>query len=251
MQAGEHQYHIGLGPGQVGRYVLLPGDPGRVKRIAAYLDNAEKVGDNREYVTYTGSLDGVPVSVTSTGIGGPSAAIAIEELHHIGADTMIRVGTSGSLNPDVKIGHLVIASGTVRDEGTSTQYVPLAYPAVADFEVVHALRNAARAASHPHHVGVVHCKDAFFAEVPEGMPDPQYWERRWKMWERSQVLCTEMESATLFVVGRIRKIRTGTIVAVIGETHDGKVIIRKEGVNEAIHTAIEAIRLLIQQDQQT
>ncbi|MEJ2744874.1 MAG: nucleoside phosphorylase, partial [bacterium] len=129
----EKQYHVKLAKGDVGRYVLLPGDPGRVPVIAGFLDKAEKVAQNREYTTYTGEVDGVKVSVTSTGIGCPSAAIAVEELARVGADTFIRVGTAGGLQTDVGIGDLVISTATVREDGTSLQYVPLNYPAVADF----------------------------------------------------------------------------------------------------------------------
>ncbi|MBU50554.1 MAG: uridine phosphorylase [Deltaproteobacteria bacterium] len=247
----EVQYHVKLRPGDIGRYVFLPGDPGRVERIAAHLDDAKKVAQNREYTTYTGSLEGVPVSVVSTGIGGPSTAICIEEILKVGADTLIRIGTSGSLQPSIKTGDLVIASAAVRDEGTSQQYVPLEYPAVADIDVICALRDAARKLGHTHYTGVIHCKDAFFAEEPHMMPDNEHWERRWKMWQKSNVLCTEMESATLFIVSQLRKLRAGEIVAVIGETHDGQVVIEKKGVDEAIETAIEAMRSIIKQDQES
>ena len=137
------QHHIHLQPEDVGRYVLLPGDPGRCEIIAKHFDNPIHVATNREYVTYTGMLDGVKVSVTSTGIGCPSAAIAVEELARIGADTFIRVGTSGAIAPGIKTGDLAIVSGAIRDEGTSSHYLPIEFPAVADFQVVAALRRAA------------------------------------------------------------------------------------------------------------
>ena len=155
------QYHINLKPGDVGRYVFLPGDPGRVPLIAAHLDDAEEITFNREYRTFTGTLDGEKVSVTSTGIGCPSAAIAMEELIKVGADTFIRVGTAGSLQPDVKLGDLCISTGSIREEGTSRQYVPLSYPAVADLDVTLALREAAKKLNFPHHCGITHCKDSF------------------------------------------------------------------------------------------
>ncbi|HAS20669.1 MAG TPA: uridine phosphorylase, partial [Lachnospiraceae bacterium] len=165
------QYHTGVGPGDVGRYVILPGDPGRCAKIAAYFDNAEKIAVNREYVTYTGTLDGVKVSVMSTGIGGPSASIAVEELYKSGADTFIRVGTCGGMQEDVCGGDLVIASGAVRMEGTSREFAPIEYPAVPDFDVTCALAQAAREGGHRHHVGVVQCKDSFFGQhEPELMP---------------------------------------------------------------------------------
>ncbi len=243
------QYHIGLKEGDVGRYVLLPGDPKRAQKIAEHFDNPQKIAENREFVTYTGTLEGVKVSVTSTGIGGPSSAICIEELHHIGVDTMIRVGTSGSLQPSVHIGDLVIATGAVRDEGTSRQYIDLAYPAVANFHVTQALQQAAQKNGFPHHLGLVHCKDAFFAEEPDNMPIATELKNRWTMWEKGNVLATEMEGSTLFVLGGIRKIRTGEVVAVIGETRDGKVTIKKVGIDKAIQTAIDALKILIRQDQ--
>ena len=133
------QYHIQVGKGEVGRYVILPGDPKRCKRIAQYFDDPVFVADNREYVTYTGTLDGVKVSVTSTGIGGPSASIAMEELYRCGADTFVRIGTCGGMQTEVKSGDIVIATGAIRMEGTSKEYAPIEFPAVANLEVTNAL----------------------------------------------------------------------------------------------------------------
>ena len=138
------QYHIQAAAGEVGHYVLLPGDPKRCAKIAQYFDNPVLIADSREFVTYTGMLDGAKVSVTSTGIGGASAAIAMEELVKCGADTFIRVGTSGGMQPGVKSGDIVIATGAVRMEGTSREYAPVEYPAVADLSVTNALAAAAR-----------------------------------------------------------------------------------------------------------
>ena len=138
------QYHIALKKGDVGRYVLLPGDPGRCEPIARLFDNPRHVATNREYVTWTGELDGVPVSVTSTGIGCPSAAIALEELVRVGADTFIRVGTSGHIQKDIKSGDLAIITAAIRDEGTSKHYMPIEFPAVADIDLVMALQRAAK-----------------------------------------------------------------------------------------------------------
>jgi uridine phosphorylase len=140
------QYHIQVAPGEVGRYVLLPGDPKRCKKIAAYFDDPELIADNREFVTYTGTLEGVPVSVTSTGIGGPSASIAVEELVRCGADTFLRVGTCGGMQPEVKSGDVVISTGSIRMEGTSREYAPIEYPAVADLAVTNAFIAGACAA---------------------------------------------------------------------------------------------------------
>ena len=155
----EKEYHVNLTKGDVGEYVILPGDPGRCEKIAQYFDNPVLVANNREYVTYTGTLDGVKVSVTSTGIGGPSAAIALEELVHCGAHTFVRVGTSGGMQKEVLGGDVVIATGAIRLDGTSKEYAPIEYPAVANFDVVMALKESAKELNHPYHVGVVQCKD--------------------------------------------------------------------------------------------
>mgnify|MGYP001566911283 CR=1 FL=1 len=245
------QYHINMKEGDVGRYVLLPGDPGRVPVIAAFFDKAKEITFNREYRTYTGYIDGIKVSCTSTGIGCPSTAIAVEELIKIGADTFIRIGTAGSLQKNVKLGDLCITTGAVREEGTTRQYVPLSYPALADLDVTMALREAARKLGHPHHTGIGHCKDAFFCEGDEGIPIAKENEMKWEAWYRSNVLSTSMESAALFVVSSIRKVRAGEIVAIIGLTWDDAPIIAKVGVNEAIKTAIEAVKILHKMDQET
>ena len=198
----ELQYHIQLGKGDVGRYVLLPGDPKRCEKIAAHFDNPVKMADSREYVTYTGYLEGEKVSVTSTGIGGASASIAMEELVKIGADTFIRVGTCGGMQIPVKSGDLVIATGAIRMEGTSREYAPIEYPAVADFHMVRALVQAAEKEKYPYHVGVVQCKDAFYGQhEPETKPVSYELLNKWEAWKRLGCLASEMESAALFVVG--------------------------------------------------
>ena len=158
------QYHIQVGEGEVGRYVILPGDPKRCKKIAQYFDNPVLVADNREYVTYTGTLDGVKVSVTSTGIGGPSASIAMEELYRCGADTFVRIGTCGGMQTEVKSGDVVIATGAIRMEGTSKEYAPIEFPAVADLTVINALVEGAKKEGCEFHTGVVQCKDAFYGQ---------------------------------------------------------------------------------------
>ena len=252
LSSHEVQYHIKLKTGDCAPYVITPGDPGRVPKIAAYLDNAKQVANHREYCSYRGTYRGVDVSVTSTGIGGPSAAIAIEELIRVGAHTFIRVGTSGSLQPHVALGDLVIAQSSIRDEGTSRQYVPLAWPATADFAVTQALIEAADQlkgeSTHHNHVGVVHCKDAFYAEEPSHLPTGSEWIQKWKAWERMGALCTEMESATLFTVAQLHRVRAGAILAVIGETRDGEVKISKVNTDLAIRSSLEAIYLLAQQE---
>jgi uridine phosphorylase len=234
------QYHLQLRQGDVGRYVLLPGDPERVPTIASYLDEARPVAQHREYTTYTGSLDGVPVSVTSTGIGGPSTAIAVEELAAIGADTFIRVGSSGAVQDFVTEGDLVIATGAVRDEGTSQQYMPLAFPAVADLDVALALREAARRLGVRHHVGVIHSKDSFYGEIsPERMPIAPRLRGNWQAWRGGGVLCSEMESATIFVVASVLKVRAGGLMVVIENYVP---------LDHLLKVAVEAVRILIERD---
>ena len=178
------QYHIGLKQGDVGKYVILPGDPKRCAKIAELFEDAHLVADHREFTTYTGYLDGEKVSVTSTGIGGPSVAIAMEELVRCGAEIFIRVGTCGGIRTDVKSGDLVIATGAVRMEGTSREYAPIEFPAVADYHIVQKLEAAAKANGYPCHIGIVQCKDSFYGQhEPEKMPVSyeltQKWEATW------------------------------------------------------------------------
>ena len=195
------QYHIQVGEGEVGRYVILPGDPKRCKKIAQYFENPVLVADNREYVTYTGTLDGVKVSVTSTGIGGPSASIAMEELYRCGADTFVRIGTCGGMQTEVKSGDIVIATGAIRMEGTSKEYAPIEFPAVADLTVINALVEGAKKEGCEFHTGVVQCKDAFYGQhSPERMPVSYELLQKWEAWKRLGVKASEMESAALFVV---------------------------------------------------
>ena len=247
MEEGK-EYHIALGKGDIGEYVILPGDPGRVPKIAKYFDNAKKVAENREYTTYTGEVDGIKVSATSTGIGCPSAAIAVEELAKIGAHTFIRVGTCGSLQPEIKTGEIVISTGAIRGDGTSLSYVPVEYPAVPDFDVTLALREAATRLGYPYHLGISHCKDAFYLEYPEILPMEDEIKARWKMWQRANVAATSMEASAVFVVSAIRKLRAGEVMAVIGATWNDEPIKEKAGVEEAIKTAIEAIKILHARD---
>jgi uridine phosphorylase len=238
------EYHIGVAPGEVGRYVLLPGDPKRAEKIAQYFENPREIAFNREFRTFTGTVEGIEVSVTSTGIGCPSAAIALEELIKVGADTFIRVGTAGSLQPEVDIGHLAIATGAVREEGTTSQYVPLEYPAVAHPDVVFALRQAARQRDYPHHLGITHCKDAFYSEEEGYSAQPEFSQMRWNTWMRANVIATSMEEAALFVVGSLRRVRTGSVLTVIGKTWAGEPISQHVGPEKATETALEAFKIL-------
>ncbi|MBR3691313.1 MAG: uridine phosphorylase [Clostridia bacterium] len=240
------QYHIACGAGEVGKYVILPGDPGRCEKIAAHFDAPRRIAQNREYVTYTGSLAGVPVSVTSTGIGGPSAAIAMEELCALGADTFLRVGTCGGIALPVEAGDLVIATGAVRAEGTSREYAPIEFPAVADFALVCALRDAAEAMGMRYHTGVVQCKDSFYGQhSPERMPVSGELLSKWEAWKRLGVLASEMESAALYTVAASLGVKCASVFSVVwnqerkaaglpdGECHD---------TESAIRCAVDALR---------
>lgn len=246
------QYHTGVGLGDVGKYVILPGDPKRCEKIAAHFENPKLIADSREYVTYTGSLDGVKVSVTSTGIGGPSAAIAIDELSKCGADTFIRVGTCGGMQEDVCGGDIVIANGSIRMEGTSREFAPIEYPAVPNVEVMNALIQAAKDLNERYHVGVVHCKDSFFGQhEPEIMPVSYNLLNKWEAWLRMGCLASEMESAALFIAGSFLKIRVGACFLVVANQEREKRGLINKQVHDtecAIITAINAIKLLIKQD---
>ncbi|MDD7177321.1 MAG: uridine phosphorylase [Lachnospiraceae bacterium] len=246
------QYHTQLGVGDVGRYVILPGDPKRCEKIARHFDNASLVADSREYVTYTGTLEGVPVSVTSTGIGGPSAAIAIEELSKIGADTFIRVGTCGGMQTDVCGGDIVIANGAIRMEGTSREYAPIEYPAVPDVTVMNALITAAEKKGIRYHTGVVQCKDSFFGQhEPEVMPVSYELQNKWEAWLRMGCLASEMESAALFIAGSFLRVRVGSCFLVVANQERAKRGLPNEQAHDtelAIVTAVEALRELIAAD---
>lgn len=245
-------YHIQVVKGEVGRYVILPGDPKRCRLIARYFDNPRLVADNREYVTYTGTLDGVTVSVTSTGIGGPSAAIAMEELVQCGADTFIRVGTSGGMALDVKSGDLVVANGAIRAEGTSKEYAPIEFPAVPDFGVTGALAEAAARLSQTCHVGVVQCKDSFYGQhSPETKPVGYELLDKWNAWVQMGCKASEMESAAVFIVASYLKVRAGAVLLVMANQERAKKGLENPVVHDtdaAIRTAVEAVRILIQRD---
>lgn len=246
------QYHIQVGQGDVGKYVLLPGDPKRCEKIARHFDHGELVADSREFVTWTGYLDGVKVSVTSTGIGGPSAVIAMEELVMAGADTFIRIGTCGGMQPDVLSGDVVIASGAIRMEGTSREYAPLEFPAVSDFLVANALTEAARKLGQRYHVGVVQCKDSFYGQhSPETKPVSYELLNKWEAWKRLGCLASEMESAALFVAASALKVRAGSCFLVMANQEREKLGLDNPVVHDtemAIRVAVEAIRTLIRSD---
>ncbi|MFW5713149.1 MAG: uridine phosphorylase [Brevefilum sp.] len=249
MANDELMYHIQMKKGDVGRYVFLPGDPGRCEKIASYFDDPELIAYNREYKTYTGTLLGEKVSVTSTGIGCPSAAIAVEELIKIGADTFVRVGTSGGMQPHLRAGDLGIVTGAIRDEGTTLHYMPVEFPAVADLDVVLSLREASEKLGNRYALGISQSKDSFFGQhEPERMPVDQRLFERWKAWVQGGTICSEMEAATIFILSSIYRKRAGGIMLIgwnqEGENPDEHV----SDLDPLISTAIEGVKLLIEKD---
>lgn len=247
-----YEYHIKLNKEQVGNYVILPGDPGRCEAIAKYLSDAQFITSNREYTTYTGYLNDEKVSVVSTGIGGPSASIALEELVHLGAHTFIRVGTCGGMNENVLPSDLIIATGAIRQEGTTREYAPIEYPAVSDFYVTTALKDASDELKIKSHLGVVQSKDSFYGQhSPETMPVNNKLKSDWDAWIKCGALASEMEAASLFIVGSIRRVRVGAVLTVMGNQTR-----REQGITEtichdsdnAIKTAILAMKKIIEND---
>ena len=255
MQHHELQFHIQCREGDVGRYCILPGDPGRCEKIAAYFDDPVKVQSNREYTIYTGTLLGEKVSVCSTGIGGPSAVIAMEELRAIGADTFIRVGTCGGIALQVQSDDVVIATGAVRHEGASREYAPIEFPAVSDYRVQEALVQAAKNLGKPWHAGVVQCKDSFYGQHdPDRMPVSYELKAKWEAWKRLGVLASEMESAALFCCASALGVRCGSAFHVIwNQERDAAGLPQDEShdLSAAIEVGIEAVKLLIRQDRES
>ena len=220
LSTGKPQHHIRCLPGDVADKVLLPGDPKRAERIAQLLDDARHVATNREYATYTGTYRGMPVSVTSTGIGCPSLAIAVEELTAVGARTLIRTGTSGSMTPDVQPGEVIVGSAAIREEGTGTSYLPIEFPAVADLDLTSCLRAAAEALGLPVRVGVLHSKDSFYSHRdPDRLPVALEMRAKRAAWRAGGALASEMETSTLFVLGSMLRLRTGSI-CMVASSHD-------------------------------
>ncbi|MBQ7169012.1 MAG: uridine phosphorylase [Synergistaceae bacterium] len=210
------QYHIALDENDAGKYCILPGDPKRCEKIAKHFDSPSFIADNREFTTWAGTLGGERVLVTSTGIGGPSAAIAMEELSAIGVRTFIRVGTCGGIHMDVRSSDIVIATSAVRIDGTSREYAPIEFPAAADFGVVRALVDSAQELGERWHAGVVQSKDSFYGQhSPRRMPVSNELLAKWEAWKRLGVLASEMESATLFVVASSLGVKCGSVLNVI------------------------------------
>ena len=252
MQKLEKQFHIHCVPSDVGRYCILPGDPGRVPAIAALFDDAHQVAYNREFNVWTGTLLGEKVTACSTGIGGPSAAIAMEELHKCGADTFIRTGTCGGIDLNVQSGDIVVATGAIRFEHTSLEYAPIEFPAVADWEITNALVDATNALDYPLHIGVVQCKDSFYGQH-DPAASPVYYElqQKWESWKRLGVKASEMESAALFVVAAALGCRCGSCFHVVwNQEREAAGLDQKmsEDTSSSVKVSVEALKLLIEAD---
>ena len=246
----EKMYHIGFDDSHGAGYAILPGDPGRVGQIASYFENPAFYAQNREYTTWLGKVAGKNVLAVSTGIGGPSTAIALEELRRTGVHTCIRVGTCGGIQPEVSGGDLVIASGSVRAEGTTREYVPIEYPAVATHEVTSALLAAAKKLGAAAHLGVVHCKDSFYGQHdPSRMPVGYELKDKWDAWVKAGCLASEMESAALFIVSGTLRMRAGCVLSVVWNHERERLGLTNPHVHDtdlAVRTAVEAVRILIE-----
>lgn len=248
----EKSYHIGFGEEHSARYAILPGDPGRVESIASRLDAPRFVSSHREYTAWEGELSGERVLVMSTGMGGPSTAIAVEELVALGCDTFIRVGTCGGMQENVVGGDIVVATSAIRMEGTTREYVPIEFPAVADHFVTDCLIDAAERLSLTCHAGVVHCKDSFYGQhSPDTMPQGSVLREKWNAWIRAGCLASEMESAALFVVSSVRRVRAGAVFSVVWNQERERMGLSNPQVHDtssAIRTAVEALRTVIEND---
>ena len=247
----EKMYHINLNKADIqgAKYAILPGDPDRVPKIAAFFDNPQKIGQKREYVSYLGQLCGENVLCVSTGIGGPSAAICIEELRQLGVENFIRVGTSGGMQLKVNAGDIVVVTGAIRMEGTSKEYLPIEFPAVADLDITCALRDAAKKIVYTYHTGVVQCKDSFYGQhAPQRMPVSYELEHKWEAWIRGGCLASEMESAALFTVCATLGAKAGAVMLCVWNQEREKAGLdqnEEHDTEKAIKTAIEAIKILI------
>ncbi len=241
----EKLYHINLSKEDIrgAEYAIIPGDPGRVPKIAAYFDNPVQVAYNREYNTYIGELCGKKVVCTSTGIGGPSAAICIEELAQLGVKNFIRVGTSGAMQMNVVPGDVIVVTGAIRAEGTSKEYLPIEFPAVADLDITVALRDAAKKLGVGYHTGVVQCKDSFYGQhSPSRMPVSYELENKWQAWIRGGCLASEMESAALFTVAASLGVKAGAVMLAVWNQER----VNAGYDNEKVHDTDMAIRVTIE-----
>jgi len=245
----EKLYHIDFDDSHGASYAILPGDPGRVEKIAGYLENPRFFHQNREYTAWLGGLSGAKVMVMSTGMGGPSTAIAVEELYKTGVKTFIRIGTCGGMALPVIGGDIVIATGAIRMEGTSKEYVPIEFPAVANLDVTNALVSAAKGLKAQWHAGIVQCKDSFYGQhSPERMPAGHELMDKWDAWIKAGCLASEMESAALFIVSQILGARAGCVLNVVWNQERERAGMSNPNSHDtslAIKTAVEAIRILI------
>ena len=218
MVNNDKMYHIGLTKNNLegAKYALLTGDPGRVDDIAKRVDNYKKLNVNREYTSYLIELEGEKVVIISTGIGGPSTAICVEELAMLGIEYLIRIGTSGGMQLDVEAGDIVVAQAAIRQEGTSKEYLPIEFPAVADLAVTNALVESAKELNMTVHTGVVQCKDSFYGQhSPERMPVSYELQNKWQAWLKGGCLCSEMETASLYTVSSILRLHAGAVLLVV------------------------------------
>jgi uridine phosphorylase len=246
----ERKYHVGLAQGEVGAYVLIPGDPFRTKLIAEHLEGAEEKAWSREYRTFTGHLDDALVSTCSSGIGGPSMAIAVEELGELGVHTFLRVGTCGAAQPGIRVGDLVIATGAVRSEGTPDGYVPREYPAIASHDLVTACLQAAEAAGVPHHLGLIRSVDALYSDLlPDRMPRSHALRDELEMWTRAGIIANDMESSTMMVVSALRGWRAGVVLLCVDELDSGEIHHQDPAqMHRMVDVAVDALRTLIGRD---
>ena len=246
----EKQYHIGFDDSHQAKYAILPGDPGRVEKIASFLDNPRFFCQNREYTTWLGEIAGKTVMVISTGMGGPSTAIAVEELYATGVRNFIRVGTCGGMALPVIGGDIVIATGAIRMEGTTKEYVPIEFPAIANLDITNALIEAAKILDKKWHAGIVQCKDSFYGQHnPDRMPAGYDLKNKWDAWIKAGCLASEMESATLYIVSQILGARAGCVLNVVWNQEREKAGLdnpRCHDTEGAIMTAVEAVRILIE-----
>jgi uridine phosphorylase len=248
----EKQYHIDFDDSHSALYAILPGDPGRVEKIASFLDNPRFFHQNREYTAWLGELSGRTVMVISTGMGGPSTAIAVEELFKTGVRNFVRVGTCGGMALPVTGGDIVIATGAIRMEGTTKEYVPLEFPAIANLDITNALVQAAKKLGLKWHAGIVQCKDSFYGQHDSSrMPSGYELKDKWEAWIKAGCLASEMESSTLYIVSQILGARAGCVLNVVWNQEREKAGMSNPHCHDtenAVKTAVEAVRSLIELD---
>lgn len=217
------------------RFAIITGNPERVPVISSHFKNSREVSRDRNFLCHEVSLNEVSVLIVSSGIGAPSTAIVVEELIELGVTTIVRIGTCGALQPEIKVGDLVIPSACVREEGTTHQYVDSIFPAIPDQVVLRELIDSAANTSKRFHVGIAHCKDAYYLEKPAKQLIKERAGQRWEQWRRAGVLVTEMESSALFVLGSLRQIRTGSLLINVGKITDPTLF------SQSLTTAIEIV----------